>query len=164
MMARRISFLALVCIAMFPAWTIAGTILQPFETGSLQRIMEQHKDKPFVLFVWSLDCVYCQASLDTLSQASRDNKKLNIVTLSTDAADDPQASALMQKRLSGLRMTDNAWAFGSASPEKLKYAIDPKWYGEKPRSYWFNAQGERIAYSGVLTADKIEKLYRQVSK
>jgi hypothetical protein len=55
-------------------------------------------------------------------------------------------------------MTRNAWAFGSTPPEQLRYVIDPKWHGEKPRSYWFNARGEKIAYSGVLTPATIQKL------
>jgi thiol-disulfide isomerase/thioredoxin len=151
-------------LTLLSSWSSAAGMLQAFEPNSMQNIMEKHKGKPFVLFIWSLDCVYCQASLDTLSQAKHENKALTIVTLSTDPVDDPQASALMQKRLTALQMTQDAWAFGSASPEKLKYALDPKWYGEKPRSYWFNAQGERIAHSGVLTAAMIDKLYSKTSK
>ncbi len=143
---------------------MAGTILQPFEPSSLRNIVEQHKGKSFVLFVWSLDCTYCQASLDHLAQVKLDDKALTIVTLSTDLASDQQAAEMMRKRLTGLQLSDNAWAFGSAAPEKLKYAIDPKWHGEKPRSYWFNARGERVAYSGLLDEETIKKLHAQVSK
>jgi thiol-disulfide isomerase/thioredoxin len=164
MMLKRLFLLAALALALFPGLGNADGMLQPFEPSSLQRIMEQHKGKPFVLFIWSLDCVYCQASLDHLAQAKRDNKALTIVTLSTDGANDPQAAELMQKRLNGLQLASNAWAFGSASPERLKYALDPKWYGEKPRSYWFNAQGERVAYSGVLNPATIERLYMQVAR
>lgn len=142
----------------------AAGMLQPFEPASMQQIVQQHKGKPFVLFIWSLDCTYCQTSLDVLAQAKRGDKDLTIVTLSTDAAADTQAVALMEKRLDELKMQNHAWAFGSASPEKLKYAIDPKWFGEKPRSYWFNARGERIAYSGVLTAEKVRALQQQAGK
>jgi hypothetical protein len=143
-------------LASFSLAAGAAPAIQPFEPDSLAHIVESRKGKPFVLLVWSLDCEYCQASLKALAQEKR--KRLNIVTLSTDALDDPQAAALMQKRLGSLGMTDDAWAFGSASPEQLRYAIDPKWHGEKPRSYWFDAQGKKIAYSGVLTPAAIAKL------
>lgn len=164
MMSRLTSLIFRLCLILLPGTALAAAPLQSFEPDSLQSIVTQHKGKPFVLFVWSLDCVYCQASLDHLAQAKRDNKALTIVTLSTDAASDPEAARMMEKRLSSLQLTGNAWAFGNATPEKLKYALDPKWYGEKPRSYWFNAQGERVAYSGILKPATIEKLYKQAAK
>ena len=142
----------------------AAGMLRSFEPNSLERIMQQQKGKPFMLFIWSLDCTYCQTTLDVLAQAQREDKNLAIVTLSTDAIADPQAVALMEKRLTGLNMQKNAWAFGAASPDKLKYAIDPKWFGEKPRTYWFNAQGERLAYSGRLTPEIIKSLQQKSRK
>ncbi|HJV80371.1 hypothetical protein [Noviherbaspirillum sp.] len=141
--------------AVFPCIAHAGQTLQAFEPDSLAQIVERQKGKPFILVVWSLDCVYCQASLKTLSQEKRKHKELRVVTVSTDAVDDAEATTLMQERLGALGMKSNAWAFGMAPPEQLRYAIDPKWHGEKPRSYWFDASGNRTAYSGVITAEMI---------
>ena len=64
----------------------------------------------------------------------------------------------MKKELAALGMSTDAWAFGSAPPEQLRYAVDTNWRGEMPRSYWFNARGESLAYSGVITSANIEKL------
>lgn len=158
------SLIIALCLAALAPPASAAGMLQTFEPASLQQIVQQHKGKPFMLFIWSLDCTYCQTTLDVLAQVKRDDKGLTIVTLSTDAADDPQAAALMEKRLTELKMQQNAWAFGPASPDKIKYAIDPKWFGEKPRTYWFNARGERIAYSGTLTPEKIKSLQQRTAK
>ena len=136
----------------------AGPVLQAFEPGSLVQILEKQKGKPFVLILWSLDCEYCQASLQALSREKRTHKDLRVVTLSTDPAGDPQAAALMRQRLAGLDMAGDAWAFGAAPAEQLRYIIDPKWHGEMPRSYWFDAQGGKLAYSGVLTPLTLKKL------
>lgn len=151
-------------LTLLPLAAMADAAVQPFEPDSLARITEKQKGKPFVLIVWSLDCEFCQASLKTLAQEKRRRKDLNIVTVSSDSAEDPQASALMRKRLATLNLTANAWAYGPAPAEQLRYAIDPKWHGEMPRSYWFNARGEKIAYSGVLTPEAITKLYSQSSR
>lgn len=148
---------------LFPA-VAAAAGLQSFEPDTFTRIVEKQKGKPFVLLVWSLDCEFCQASLKTLSEEKRKRKDLNIVTVSTDAIDDPQAASLMQKRLVSLNLIDNAWAFGSAPSEQLRYAIDPKWHGEMPRSYWFNVRGEKVAFSGVLTQAVIDRLSSQSRK
>lgn len=134
----------------------AAPSIQPFEPDGMARIVASQKGKPFVLLVWSLDCEYCQVSMKNLAQERR-RKSLNVVTLSTDTLDDPQSVVLMQKRLAAAGLGANAWTFGAAPPEQLRYAIDPRWHGEKPRSYWFDARGERVAYSGVITAEIIAK-------
>lgn len=158
-MMRKLILLCLVLLsAVFSTVTGATPMLQPFESDSLARIVQKQKGKPFVLFVWSLECEYCQASLKVLSREKRKRKDLTVVTLSTDALNDPEAAALMQQRLISLGLTGNAWAFGEAPAEQLRYAIDPKWHGEMPRSYWYTAQGEKVAYSGVLTPAMIDQL------
>lgn len=144
-------------LAAFSITAHAGVALQPFETNSLARIIEQNKGKPFVLILWSLDCEYCQASLKTLAQEKRKRPNLKIVTLATDAMTDPQTAKLIRKRLNSLGMHANAWAFGAAPAEQLRHALDPGWHGEMPRSYWFNASGEKLAYSGVLDTALIDK-------
>jgi thiol-disulfide isomerase/thioredoxin len=138
--------------------SMASTI-RAFEPDSLNRIVESQQGKPFVLVVWSLDCVYCQTSLKNLSEekSRRKGKDLNVITISTDSSNDPEAVAMMKQRLESLGLAGNAWAFGNAAPEQLRYAIDPKWHGEKPRSYWFNAEGARVANSGVITSKTIER-------
>ena len=151
------------CLALLganPASAAPATIL-PFEPDGMAQIVASQKGQPFVLVVWSLDCEYCQASLKTLAAEKRKNRRLRVATLSTDALDDEQALAMMKARLASLAMTGNAWAFGDAPPEQLRYAIDSKWHGEKPRSYWFNAKGERVAYSGVITPEVIAKFMSQ---
>ncbi len=156
-MRRLIASLLAALAILVPAAARAGQVLQAFEPDSLARIVATQKGKPFVLIVWSLDCVYCQASLKTLAQEKRRHKELTVVTISTDAVDDPDAVALMQTRLGALGMMRHAWAFGMAPPEQLRYAIDPAWHGEKPRSYWFDARGGKTGYSGVITAAMIER-------
>jgi hypothetical protein len=151
---------ALWCLATIRAIApaTAAEAIQPFGANSMERIVATQKGKSFVLVIWSLDCEYCQASLKNLAEEKRKRKDLRIVTLSTDSLGDPQAVALMKKKLDSTGMSNNAWAYGDGPPEQLRYAIDPKWHGEMPRSYWFNARGERVAYSGVITAETIAKL------
>jgi hypothetical protein len=132
--------------------------VRAFGADSLAAIAAAGKGKPFVLVIWSLDCEYCQASLAFLSREKNRHADLRLVTLSTDALNDPQTVALVRDRLAALGLTGDAWAFGSAPPEQLRYAIDPQWHGEMPRSYWFNARGERIAYSGVINDEVVRKM------
>ena len=141
-------------------WTVAAHAafaIQPFEPDSMARIIASQNGKSFVLIVWSLDCEFCQASLNTLAQEKRRHRNLQVVTLATDPLGDAQVAALMKKKLASVGITGNAWAFGAAPPEQLRYAVDSKWHGEMPRSYWFNAHGEKTAYSGVITPAVVAK-------
>ncbi len=144
-------------LTLFASLACAAQGMREFTTGSLQRIVSEQKGNPFVLVVWSLDCAFCQTSLDNLVAEQRRRKDLRIVTVSTDSFGDSQAMAASVKRLKALGLTNNAWAFGDESPEHLRFALDPRWYGEKPRSYWFNPKGEKTAYSGVITPALIDK-------
>lgn len=144
---------------LLPVMASASEAVQSFESESLTHIVASQKGKPFVLVVWSLDCAYCQASFNTLGQEKRKRKDLNVITLATDAVADAQVPAMITKKLKAAGLVANAWAFGTAPPEQLRFAIDAGWHGELPRSYWFNTRGERVAYSGVITPATVEKLF-----
>lgn len=145
-------------LALIATLADAAQAIQSFNPDSMARIVQSRKGKPFVLVVWSLDCPYCQASLKALARERRKHSDLDVVTLATDALDDAQAAQQLRKRLKVAGLTADAWAFGSAPPEQLRYAIDADWHGELPRSYWFNAAGKRVPHSGALTPAVIDQL------
>ncbi|GAB3470840.1 TlpA disulfide reductase family protein [Massilia terrae] len=145
----------LACAAL--ATAAAAGPMQPFEPATMQHIVDAQQGKSFVLVLWSLDCEYCLTSLDVLSKQMRRRKDLNVVTISTDRVNDPETAPVMNQRLARLGLDKNNWAFGDVAPERLRFTIDRRWHGEMPRSYWFNAKGERVAYSGVITPAVIDK-------
>ncbi len=156
---KRYLATAILCLLGFAGSTgvMAGEKIRAFEPESFRQIADSHKGKPFMVMIWSLDCEYCLASFKALSEAGRSGR-VRIVTIATDLVDDPQAVKLMAETLATAGLDKEAWAFGAAPAEQLRYAIDPKWHGEKPRSYWFDARGERVAYSGIITAATIDRL------
>ena len=138
----------------------AAPSLQSFESGSLTQIEAAHRGKPFVMMVWSLDCVYCPASLAALAKA-RQAHGLAVVTVATDPLDEDGNAAQIARKLGPRLARADAWAFGAAPPEQLRHAIDPTWRGETPRSYWYDAKGVRQARSGPVTAEKIADFLRR---
>jgi hypothetical protein len=155
---RTLSIVALAAAALAAASAASAGGLKSFEPHSVEQIAAGHKGKPFVVLVWSMDCEFCQHSLDVLAKARAANPGFDIVTISTDPLSDGALSAMVKKRLASIDLLDDAWSFGALAPERLRYAIDPRWRGEKPRSYWYDAQGQRVAYSGVITPAVIEKM------
>jgi hypothetical protein len=135
----------------------AADRIHPFEAGSFRHIVASHAGKPFVAVVWALECDYCQPSFKALADEQR-RRKLAVVTIATDRAADAEVASAIEKKLRATGLASETWAFGSAPSEQLRFAIDPKWRGEMPRSYWFDSQGNMVAQSGVITADTISKL------
>jgi thiol-disulfide isomerase/thioredoxin len=150
---------------MFWSGTAAAEKIRAFEPDSMREIKAQRAGTPSVVMVWSLDCAYCIESFRALEQIRR-NWKVDVVTIATDRADDAEAVAALQKKLQAGGLRSQAWAFGSAPEEQLRYGVDPKWRGELPRSYWFNGQGKIVAHSGVITLELADKQFgkREISK
>lgn len=129
--------------------------LRPFEPASLEQIVASHKGKPFVLLVWSMDCEFCQATLDVIARVRAADPRLEVVTVTTDPVTDQVLNAQVRNRLGAINLMGKAWSFGRASPERLRFALDPAWRGEKPRTYWYDASGKRSAYSGTVQPHRL---------
>ena len=41
--------------------------------------------------------------------------------------------------------------FADSFAERLRFSIDPNWYGELPRSYFFDESHEFKAHSGIVS-------------
>lgn len=133
---------------------------QFFMPGSYQQIERQYAGKPFVLAIWSVDCPSCIKDMAVLDEIRKKHPDLAIVMLSTDEANVSQeAAAILAKH--GLIELEN-WIFGDDA-EKLRYEIDPNWYGELPRTYFFAPDHARTGKSGALKLEEFEAQIAQIS-
>ena len=152
---RLYVLVALLCIFCIPAW--ATNPVASFEPDSLSRIVAARQGRPFVLMMWSLECTYCMANLELLAREKKKRPDLDVVTISTDAAMEAGIASRIRSKLHSTGLKTETWGFGNRPPEQLRYAIDPKWHGEVPRTYIYDSQGQRAAYSGKVTEEHLEK-------
>ena len=132
------------------AWQTVPAAPAPqfFQADSLPNIVQARQGKPFLLVLWSLDCSVCMKELDTWSGLLKKQPKLNLVLVSTDAPElAGEAAAVLEMR--GLGQAE-AWIFAEGDSPELRYAVDPSWYGELPRSYFYEADGQRRGVSGAI--------------
>jgi len=123
-----------------------------FKTDSYQKLVVD-KNQPFLMVLWSLDCPPCIKELTMLGSVYKQYPDLNLVLVSTDSilrTDD--INQLLKD--SGLSAIDSR-VFSEASAQHLRYAIDPGWYGELPRSYFHSKNNTRSAISGLLVPNQI---------
>ena len=100
-----------------------------------------------MLSFWSLDCRYCNEEFALFKSALTTHKSLVIELVATD---DLASRDLVQARLeqAGLAANSN-WIFAE-NGNKLRFHIDKNWYGELPRTYFFNKDGSVRAQSGKI--------------
>jgi len=130
-----------------------------FKSDSYKQLIEEKK-QAFLMLMWSLDCPPCIKELSTLGLLQKQYPDLNMVLISTDS---PARSDEINKLLSrfDLQTIDN-WVFSTEPIQRLRYSIDPQWYGELPRSYFHNKQKtERRAVTGILNSDHILSWLKQ---
>lgn len=125
--------------------------IKPFVPGSYQQLLADHANQGFMLVIWSLDCSTCIKDMELLSDIHKKRPQLKIVMLSTD---EPSASLEIQKLLDKYQLADlENWVFADDNSQKLRYEIDPSWYSELPRTYFFSAAHQREGVSGALKAE-----------
>jgi thiol-disulfide isomerase/thioredoxin len=130
------------------------SFLHPFTVTSLADIHASNAGKPFILLFWSLDCASCIKEMDGLAVTMAKYPELRLVLVATDdIADSDQVQTVLTKH--HLQSVDS-WVFADSNVQKLRYRIDPSWFGELPRVYFYNAVHERQAQSGLLKPEQID--------
>jgi thiol-disulfide isomerase/thioredoxin len=155
---RGVLFLALwlACIA------VQAQELKPFVRGSQQAIVASHLGKPFILALWSLDCSHCIDDMELFGKLLKKYKQLDLLLVSTDTPKQKQQIASLLHRFS-LGKVDS-WVFADSYVERLRFEVDPQWYGELPRTYFFDASGHSTAISGKIESGQVEQWLRSSQK
>lgn len=143
-----------------PVFAETGEIL-PFDKGSYQALLNTHKDKPIVLVLWSITCSSCMKEMKSLKKISDQHPEVTFVTISVDdfSSVDQVKNILENNQLSPL---DN-WLFTENNSAKLRYQIDPLWYGELPRTYFLDAQHNRAGFSGILSEHDYDRIIATIT-
>ena len=136
------------------ACAFAAQETRPFVRGSQQEIVAAHQGKPFILALWSLDCTHCRDDLALLGKLQSRYPKLNVVLVATDT---PLQQSEIQTVLKHYALQRaESWVFSDSYVERLRYEIDTQWYGELPRTYFFDASGTATAVSGKIQLEPTE--------
>lgn len=107
-----------------------------------------------MVVLWSMECPPCMRELEFLGGIRQQYDDLDFVLVSTD---DISIRHDIQKMLGihGLEGIES-WVFAEANTKRLRYQIDRAWYGELPRTYFYDAEHNRTGLSGALTLQHLE--------
>jgi thiol-disulfide isomerase/thioredoxin len=150
-------FILSVCVLVltFGLPGLASANHKPFEAGSLKQIEQQYAGKSFLLVMWELNCFPCHEEMELIAGFKKEHPEADVVMISTDDFSKlNDINAMLEKhKLQGV----DSWVFADQNMEKLRYSIDPEWFGELPRNYIYDTDGSRIGFSGKLTKEVLEE-------
>lgn len=126
---------------------------RPLRSGSFAGLVSARRGQPFLLALWSITCVPCRDEFELLRELREAHPRMPLVLVSTDDISEAALAARMIERY-GMQ-DEESWIFAD-DPQKLRYEIDPAWYGELPRAYFYDAGHRREAVSGRLERARIE--------
>lgn len=153
-MLNRYLKLCLLMLFCLPAFAWAE--FRPFYSDSLDDITSAREGQPFLLVLWSIDCPPCRKELQSIGRIYSEFSPGGLVLVLTDG---PDGAVQAKKMLAGLGLASaESWLFADSFPERLRYRIDPDWYGELPRSYFYDAGHRRTAKSGAFTLFELRQL------
>lgn len=139
--------------------TLTGTAgaaenVRSFVPGSLAQILAAREGKPFILVFWSLECQYCPTELKMLSELKRRHPKLDVVLVATDTPNDAPQLAARTKNY-GMGKAEQ-WVFTEDMPERLRFEVDRRWYGEVPRTQFYDRAHQREVKTGLINQKFVE--------
>ncbi len=124
-----------------------SAVLKPFSQQSYAQIEHAYAGLPALVVIWSLDCPPCMEELDLLGKLKQEYPEFNLILINTDGMDAQKEVGVLLASFN-LSFVDS-WIFASEQVERLRFSIDPQWYGELPRSYLYNGV-MRLSHSGLI--------------
>lgn len=131
-----------------------------FASGTLDidRVHELFQSPNRLVMFWSVECPPCYDELAMVEGLLAQYPELPITLVSTDDM------VLHREEINSIYNTLKGaqlqmWTFAEGRADSLRYAIDPQWSGELPRSYYVDTEGQKRGHSGVITSENILTLF-----
>ncbi len=138
---------------------LAAGSVRPFVSGTLAKIAAERQGRPFILSLWSISCTHCPAELRTLGKLKGEHPSLDVVLVSTD---DPENAARTAEIAAGYGLGSvPQWIFADDVPERLRFEIDRRWYGELPRTLFFDRNHRVHGVSGLVSQERLQQWVKE---
>ena len=120
-----------------------------FTAESFEEIKASFEGQEFLLGLWSVDCPPCMVEMEFMAELIKLNPDIPYILVSTDPIEQRDYSA---EFLEDVGLADKeSWMFADSFVERLRFSIDPNWYGELPRSYFFDSNHAMKSHSGIVS-------------
>ncbi len=145
---------------------VVKTKVAPLNTDDLKALLSKPKDKPLLVNFWATWCDPCRDEFPDLVKIDKEYRpqSLEFVTVSLDEKKD--INTTVPQFLATMKATMPSYLLDANDPEPAINAVDPRWQGDLPATFLYNAQGELIYkhFGRVNTAELREAIEKLVKK
>lgn len=134
--------------------------LKPYRAGDWKSITKANNGAPLAIHFWGVTCPACVKEMPQWGRFLKSNPNARVVFIQVD--DVPTDS--MQKMLNkaGLENANNYYVVAPFD-ERLRYEIDPKWYGETPTTIIIDKNGKAIRKTGLTDFQMLQNALKAKS-
>ncbi|WP_189508956.1 MULTISPECIES: redoxin domain-containing protein [Candidatus Methylopumilus] len=124
-----------------------------------QVIEKRYIDQPLIISFWSIDCPYCIDDLKKLGKALSKNTNVKLITVCVDGKESAKKA---ERILSQANLPKHEqYQYAEVDEDRLRYNIDPAWYGELPRTYFYDAAHQVTPLSGKISNSFLDKWFKK---
>ncbi len=134
--------------------------IKAFTAQSFDEIKASFEGREFLLGLWSVDCPPCMVEMEFMAEVLTLNPDISYVLVSTDSIDQKDYATEFLEDV-GLGNKES-WMFADSFVERLRFSIDPNWYGELPRSYFFDVNHARQSHSGIVSEELLQDWFSRL--
>ena len=131
----------------------------PFDMNTRKVIEKRYIDQPLIISFWSIDCPYCIDDLKKLGKALSKNTNVKLITVCVDGKESAKKA---ERILSQANLPKHEqYQYAEDDEDRLRYNIDPAWYGELPRTYFYDAAHQVTPLSGKISNSFLDKWFKK---
>jgi thiol-disulfide isomerase/thioredoxin len=131
----------------------------PFDMNTRKVIEKRYIDQPLIISFWSIDCPYCIDDLKKLGKALSKNTNVKLITVCVDGKESAKKA---ERILSQANLPKHEqYQYAEVDEDRLRYNIDPAWYGELPRTYFYDAAHQVTPLSGKVSNSFLDKWFKK---
>ena len=131
----------------------------PFDMNTRKVIEKRYIDQPLIISFWSIDCPYCIDDLKKLGKALSKNTNVKLITVCVDGKESAKKA---ERILSQANLPKHEkFQYAEVDEDRLRYNIDPAWYGELPRTYFYDATHQVTPLSGKISNSFLDKWFKK---
>jgi thiol-disulfide isomerase/thioredoxin len=144
---KKASVAAVICLLLGTSTSFAESIA--FDKAQLTTVKAQNMGKQWLMLLWSVDCPPCFKELAIIQKLQRQHDDLAVVIINTDAND--EINGERKEIIEKFELNDfSNFHFVDGEGDQSRFFIDTNWYGELPRSYFFESNGKSHGKSGLV--------------
>ena len=123
-------------------------VVSAIDTDALKGLLTQQRELPLLVNFWATFCDPCRDEFPDLVKIDQEYRpqSLEFVTVSLDDLTDLKTT--VPQFLVSMKAKMPAYLLNVSDPEPAINMVDPKWRGDLPATYLYNAKGE-IVYKHI---------------